>query len=389
MTDSNGNLSIDFLVGVTIFMVAFIWVATLVPNLFIGVSSHGIDFDSVAYRTGVILAEDPGVTIMDTSWWEFQPDSGKDNIERFGLAISKQTPNILSEVKVKRFFDSDDTGVFSSDDYREKVIFGDYPYRFNISLLEEGQPPRFVGEERPKNYGYMRREVKIKHSSNATIDKTDVVKFRLNNSDTNGPSLIRDGNVTYHDFVIEINRTKLLSGNITNPIINPNYNDAYRIDPRSEEINITVEGFHDSPPIGRWVTDKGFYTTVNLSCVTLSQSTSEEDPAPIEMPRQLYKNYLYHNMNLAMPVDAPFELLTPDNLTFIFKPGFFPGAYDRGSIYITLRFEVAAPNPDPGPPTKGLQYLNTSQSGPWEYTYNATEVTQPVLTNGVMEVAVW
>ena len=89
----------------------------------------------------------------------------------------------------------------------------------------------------------MRREVKIKHSSNATIDKTDVVKFRLNNSDTNGPSLIRDGNVTYHDFVIEINRTNPVT--ITNPIINPNYNDAYRIDPRSEEINIRFEGFHE------------------------------------------------------------------------------------------------------------------------------------------------
>jgi hypothetical protein len=387
MTDSDANLSIDFLAGFTIFMVAFIWVATLVPNLFIGVSSHGVDFDSVAYRTGVILAEDPGVTNLNTTRWEFQPDSGKDNIERFGLAISKQTPNILSEIKVKRFFDSDDTGVFSPDDYREKVIFGDYPYRFNISLLEEGQPPRFVGEERPKIFGYMRREVKIKHSSNATIDKTDVVKFLLNNSDTNGPSLIRDGNVTFHDFVIEINRTRLLAGNITNPIINPNYNDAYRIDPRSEEINITIEGFHEKPPIGKWV--PGF-STINLSCVTLSQRTYETDPVPVELPHQLWKDYLYHNMNLATPVEAPFELLQDDNLTLIFKPGFFPAAYDRGSIYVTLRFEVATANPDPtGGAFKGHQYLNTSKSGPWEYTYNATEVTQPVLTNGVMEVAVW
>ena len=78
MTNSSGNLSVDFLVGFTIFMVAFIWVATLVPNLFLGVSSHEIDFDAVAYRTGVILAEDPGATIptVDTPW-EFQPDSGK------------------------------------------------------------------------------------------------------------------------------------------------------------------------------------------------------------------------------------------------------------------------------------------------------------------------
>ena len=169
MTDSNGNLSIDFLVGVTIFMVAFIWVATLVPNLFIGVSSHGIDFDSVAYRTGVILAEDPRGN--DNGYLLVGVPAGfrKGQYRTVWPCDFKTDPKLLSEVKVKRFFDSDDTGVFLP--MIAKAIFGDYPYRFNISLLEEGQPPRFVGEERPKNYGYMRREVKIKHSSNATIEK--------------------------------------------------------------------------------------------------------------------------------------------------------------------------------------------------------------------------
>ena len=69
MTNSDGNLSVDFLVGFSIFMIAFIWVATLVPNLFLGVSSHQIDFDAVAYRTGVILAEDPGnPSVPDDPW---------------------------------------------------------------------------------------------------------------------------------------------------------------------------------------------------------------------------------------------------------------------------------------------------------------------------------
>ena len=41
-------------------MIAFIYVATLVPSLFIGLQSRTIDYDAVAYRTGVILVEDPG-----------------------------------------------------------------------------------------------------------------------------------------------------------------------------------------------------------------------------------------------------------------------------------------------------------------------------------------
>ena len=72
--------------------------------------------------------------------WELQPDSAKENIERFGLAVSKETPNILSEVKVNRFFCS--TAFPDPDDYRKKAIFGDYPYRFSICLQEAGKTAR-------------------------------------------------------------------------------------------------------------------------------------------------------------------------------------------------------------------------------------------------------
>ena len=36
-----------------------------------------------------------------------------------------------------------------------------------------------------------------------------------------------------------------------------------------------------------------------------------------------------------------------------------------------------------------MQFLNTSGTQPFDYNYNATDVTQPVLTDGVLEVAVW
>jgi len=381
MTDDDANLSIDFLVAFTIFMVAFIWVATLVPNLFIGVTTHEIDFDSVAYRTSVILAEDPGAfstANINHTRWEFEPNSGKDNIQRFGLAISKKTPNVLSEIKVKRFFD---TTVFLEEDYRTKAIFGDYPYRFNISLKEEGKDPLFVGDWKiPENYGYIRKQVRIKHFSNATIDQTDVQKFKLNSHDTS--SLIQDGNVTEHDFVIQINRSKLLYDNLTTPVINPNFDVAYRIDPRTEEINITIEDFHESPPVGAWVAPR--WAKIELGCVTLSQTISDEGDAPTQLPAELYKDYVYHNMVQKNP---PFELGLDDTLSVIFKPGFFPPSYDSGSIYVKFRFN--ATTNFGGNPIYGLQYLNTSQSKPWELTYNATEVTQPVLSNAVMEVKIW
>jgi hypothetical protein len=376
MTDDSGILSVDFLVGFTIFMVAFIWVATLVPNLFLGVKSHGVDFDAVAYRTGVILAEDPGATVpIVTTPWEFEKDSAKDNIERFGLAVSKETPNVLSETKVNRFFCST---VFSyPDDYRQRVIFGDYPYRFNISLHEAGESDtRYIGDLLPgSNYGFIRREVKIKHFSNATIDQTDVKNFKLNNTGF-------DGNVTLHDFSIVINTEKLLTGNVTDPVTKPNYDPAYEIDPRYDRIIITIQDLDKNPPRPTWVGAAiPDVPEVNLTKVTFTQSRlgfplQAIPPGPVP---QL--NFTYNDGN-STPVNPPVALKS--NVTFMFEPGFFIKANPNGAIYINLSFGI---NQSVHP--NGMQFLNTSKTLPWDYNYYPANVTQPVLKDAVLEVAVW
>ena len=107
MTDENANLSIDFLVGFTIFILAFIWVVSIIPGLLIGLQSNTIDYDAVAYRTGVILVEDPGFPVyidrMNLSWEEKLKNDKRD-VDRLGLAISRETPNLLSKDKVNGFF---------------------------------------------------------------------------------------------------------------------------------------------------------------------------------------------------------------------------------------------------------------------------------------------
>ena len=64
MIDDTANLSIDFLAGFTIFMIAFIYVATLIPGLLLGLQGSTIDYSGVAYRTGVILVGDPGAPLI-------------------------------------------------------------------------------------------------------------------------------------------------------------------------------------------------------------------------------------------------------------------------------------------------------------------------------------
>jgi hypothetical protein len=398
MTDSNGNLSVDFMVGFTIFMVAFIWVATLVPNLFLGVSAHGVDFDAVAYRTGVILAEDPGASFIPDSPWEVQPDTAKENVERFGLAVSKETPNILSETKVNRFFNH--SAGWLPEDYRNKTIFGDYPYHFNISLTTVTEstysvPTMYVGEVRPDNYGFMRREVKIKRPSNATIGKSDYVKFKLNNSGM-------DGNVTSHDFAICINTSHLLTGNVTDPLANPNYHAVYMIDPTKDWINITMEQFNATSPQGPvpdWVNHVGVggpdSANINLSKITFSQVGY--NPAPYLYPLAAgtvpQKDFLYvdgNTMPVSLPVNISYNSVElRNNFTLAFPPGFFIAAQPDGAIYINLTFSVEKELHAGTKDWQGMQYLNTSKSGPWDYNYKTTEVSQPYLTDGVLEVAIW
>lgn len=381
MTDSSANLSVDFLVGFTIFMVAFIWVATLIPNLFLGVSAHGIDFDAVAYRSGVILAEDPGQSVTGEPW-EVLPDTANASVQRFGLAVSKNTPNVLSEEKVNRFFNFSDPpkGHFGPfvypDDYRQKVIFGDYPYSFNISMQVVGEGnTRYIGAVRPDNYGFIRREVKIKHSaSNATLEyATDYRKYRLNNTQ----------NSTYHNFAILINTTELLWGNITNPLVNPIWHEAYQINPQTDAITIVLNDLdvpvydtrHALYPGELNVTEVKFYN------YGLTPGMEEKAGPPFNTNTYIYKD------SDTTPSLPPFGLR--QCLTFVFEPGFFldmtPDKTDMSAIYINVTFHIPANDTFPN----GKPFLNTSGGRPFDYNYNETDVTQPYLKDAVMEVAVW
>src|SRR5208283_3087370 len=206
MIDDAGNLSIDFLAGFTIFMITFIYVATLIPGLFIGLQSRSIDYDAVAYRTGVVLVEDPGMPYNPS--WETLSNTSDSQILRFGLALSKDAPNILSPEKINRFFCS--TEFVYPYDYQSRAVFGDYPYQFNISFQMAGSNvTQSVGDILPEDYGYSRRVVKVKEHSNATLDFSNfnpdgpLAQYTQNQSQTQ--------NATSQVFSVYFNYTYLLN----------------------------------------------------------------------------------------------------------------------------------------------------------------------------------
>ncbi len=189
------RLSIDFLVGFTIFMIAFIMVMTLLSGLLIGLQSKHIDYDAVAYRTGVILAEDTGfgydpATNNTTPAWESLPEYPPDQIQiyRFGLAASRNKTGVLSNEKVDRFFnDPNYTLNYPNnpyDLYHKKVIFDEDPasslsspiYHFNITMtpLSASLPTYQIGEAIPSasSTGYIHRVVKIRQATQVNFTNT-------------------------------------------------------------------------------------------------------------------------------------------------------------------------------------------------------------------------
>ena len=104
LLDDTGQLSIDLLIGLSIFMVALVLAMTMTSGLLVGLQSKHIDYDAVAYRTGVILVEDPGepntqvnyITITEKDQWEFIGINQKNLVKRFGMTVYKSSPDPIS-----------------------------------------------------------------------------------------------------------------------------------------------------------------------------------------------------------------------------------------------------------------------------------------------------
>ena len=137
--DSNAQISLDFMTGLTLFLITLLFIVSFIPNMFVPFRSERVDLTAVAYRTSVVLAEDPGwfsnssSSTRGTNWEE-----NTNNISRVGLALDKEHPNNLNRSKITAFNNEsliDDTtlayklGLYRNISRRSDVIYG-----YNITL---------------------------------------------------------------------------------------------------------------------------------------------------------------------------------------------------------------------------------------------------------------
>ena len=102
--DDGAQSNIDFLFGLAVFLMAFLYMITFIPGLFVPYQASAVDLSSVVYKTGAVLVEDPGWYVYEVNGnqmgnpaWETQ---SLTRLSRIGLAVDKASPNVLSMDKI-------------------------------------------------------------------------------------------------------------------------------------------------------------------------------------------------------------------------------------------------------------------------------------------------
>jgi hypothetical protein len=314
-------------------------------------------------------------------------------VTRFGLAVSREAPNVLSLDKVNRFFD---TGTFDTDEYYlSKAIFGDYPYKYNISLryIDTGEE-LFVGNPVPDGgYGYIRRFVKVKEMSNMTVDGSEADTTLKDEKYINGD------NKTYVHFVSILLDNNNLTGKAS-PVKNP----SYQVIPAQESVMINLT-FLDNT-MRKWSEDGSAFATKMDGCFDIKvndQSITIGDGSP---PLQYLRNVtidenpvwlknafttVEHNLSILLDTTVDMDRRDID--------------FDSDQVTVDLKFTLvpSMSNSDPtkcpcsttaDPPCKGALFLNSSSKTSltghhFFYDYTTDRVTIPPLRDAMVEVAVW
>jgi len=367
----SGILSIDFLAGISIFVITLIVAATMISGLLISLQTKKIDFDAVAYRTGVILVEDPGepntqfnyLTITESDQWEFIGDAQKNKIRRLGLTLYKSTPRVLARQKVLSFFNKAQfpRAQFSDiSEYRDRIIAGDYPYNFNVTLKIIGEePPYHVGDafDPHSAHGYIRRVVLVKNQTGAEIDLSPY--YIDDTPDSNSFSV----NMTY------------------GWLLNQNRGPQYWIEPPKEDISINLVNVGSIKNLSQ-------ASDVRLENIRITfdgRLLDGTEVSGVDLPYRTFSAIIDATpvlFNWPWGAGAPRDVNQAINITF--PAGYFipPSAYAEITlIRMNIRYEFEPGTVNLSQSTNSYEYIPDSIGSPG--------FSPPHLTPAVLEVRVW
>jgi len=362
MKDDSGLISLDFIVGFTVFLAAFIVVISMLPGVYVNIQSSSADSDRdmTAYRTGVILAEDSGISSNGIPW-EQQPPMRPENIVRFGLAVSKETPNILSPEKTERFFNVPAYFNLTAGEYRGKLMFGEHPRKFNISFKEDGKETLYIGDPVPNGiYGFSKRYVKVKDAGRLVVPAENLTRDGVRIQLPEGA----------YEYIYRNTTSFLLSSaNLSDRSVPP----AYRIDPKTERAVIVIGGIN---------TVLGVQD--GISSAVIESVGIFRDGDEIAMPQnggnETYNvPYLFTVDGVSYEYGSEIPIQDAGVLEFILYPNamYFPNPDSALEIRFDMRYTCL---------TDGeYRFIQ----GETDYGYESPYLIPPHLTDGVLEVCIW
>lgn len=223
MMNDAGQIGIDFLLGISLFLLALGFAIQFIPGLFASSSGEDESLGYVAYRTASILTEDPG-------WWENDIHNGTNwenhtgDLKRIGLSEDKtvntrltETPNIINKSKISKMMQ------LSKNEFITK-----------LGLYENVQNHHF-------NYGY-----------NISIKQNDKI-LKLNNiSLTRGKSSPDYGEVFKIKRIVLLKTDNSAKFNVEDLTANWSKSKSKAIisvsGPKSEDLTLYITNFNDSAP---------------------------------------------------------------------------------------------------------------------------------------------
>lgn len=235
MTDE-GQISVDFLLGIGIFLLGFGFVVQFIPSLFVSTSGGG-DLNSVAYRTANILAEDPGWwknNTMNRTDWEIHIE----NLSRIGLAAddsgTRQTlmPRMLNKTKIEQALNlsiSNKTMFATKLGLYDMISGSRIDYGYNITIKPIGNPMIINGSSGSIIFGEnpTTSQDVYKITRQVLVERGNIASFKADeltaNSTNNNTAMIDVSGPQYEDVILQITNltanftgTKLI--NVSNPI---------------------------------------------------------------------------------------------------------------------------------------------------------------------------
>ncbi|WP_094227898.1 DUF7287 family protein [Methanolobus psychrotolerans] len=146
MMDEKGQIAVDFLLGISLFLIALTFTVQFIPGMFMSGTAGESSLDYTAYRTATVLVE-------DTGWWGNSTSSGTDwetqpsNMMRIGLAADDEpkskltnSPNLLSKAKIEQFMLVNENTLIENLGLYNNVDNTHFSYGYNISINQEGVP---------------------------------------------------------------------------------------------------------------------------------------------------------------------------------------------------------------------------------------------------------